>query len=714
MCLFFLLSAVNTYPLIFSLGSVTLNYTAFPWQHDWWFNSWLIAHGSDIIQSILTGSYFLDDVFYPLGTPTSLYVQSLFATIISRPLISVFPLSVVINLLIILSLTACGYATYLLGRHILKNDFFGLIAGCIFCSSPILIAQAKSHFVVLSTIFAIPLFVLFLIKTTESPTFRHSIFLSLSATVLAAGYLYFLNMLFVFTAIFLIHQFIQHKIHLIHIKYYLTAFFLFLPFFTFILYLLLHGSGFSIGSVLSQIRSESVDILAFFLSDVDHPIFGSLANEIRSHFLNNPILHSVYLGVPVLFFSIWSLISRHNSTRFWIFSALLFSVLSLGPVVHLHGKAMSFGLPQQSGYMPYMLYYLLLKPFVISDCSMFFIPGMLFWSLLASAGIHAFVSNRSKEGRTVLLALILCLMAFDYLSIPHTTLRIPDPGAFKIIRDDRDNASILNLPYRNDMISYLYIQSLCEKKMLNPGYPRRLDDDLRHYGDNFPVFARLKDIKDLSQHILNRDDLKAASDFQWFFNLKYIIIHKRYLKDDEVLSACRDFIVNAFSAVPVHEDSDFLILKLKSIASSGLLPGMPKNIDFSAQDQGSVFSGWSYPEKDDSGRTWRWSDGNQSVLILKTDAPEDYIMRCNLSPFICDRRNRQNITIFLNGGRLVQIDLSEGWRTYDVLVPRKLLRIGHNRFTFSYGYVCNPLENGMSSDSRFLAVAFDSIAFIRP
>jgi hypothetical protein len=74
---FFFLSTFNTYPLIFSLGSGTLNYTLYPWQHDWWFNSWLVFHGAEIIQRLASGSFFLNDVFYPLGTPISLYGQAL-------------------------------------------------------------------------------------------------------------------------------------------------------------------------------------------------------------------------------------------------------------------------------------------------------------------------------------------------------------------------------------------------------------------------------------------------------------------------------------------------------------------------------------------------------------------------------------------------------------------------------------------------------------
>lgn len=711
---FFALSVFNTYPLILSLESTTLNYTSCPWQHDWWFNSWLIFHEPEIIQRLASGSFFYDAVFYPLGTPISLYGQAFFATCAAQPLLKLFPLPVAMNLLILLSLSAAGYTAFLLGRHILKNDLFGLIAGVIFCSSPILIAQAKSHLVILTTIFAIPIYILFLVKTTEAPSFRNALSLSAAAIVLIFGYLYFLNMLFVFTLLFLILKTTEKKIGWAQIKYYTLSLLLFLPFVALLFPLFIHGSGLTIGVSLSQVRFESIDLFALFLPDLDHPFFGALVQGIRGRFLNNPILHSAYVGVPILILSFVSLKSDFSSTKLWILSVALFTLLSLGPVIHCGGVPISFGLSPETGYMPYALYYWLFKPLVISDCSMFFILSMVFWSILAAFGIKACVTYARGKTRVILMIGILCFVSFDFVSIPHTLLKIPDSKGLETIRDDPEDVSVLHLPYANDMIIYSYFQCLHGKKMLNPAYPRRLEEDYLHYGDNFPTFLRLKKMEALSAHGISRSDLEAAADFQSFFNLKYIVIHKTLLQQKEKVEALRDFIVNTFNAVPVFEDRSLLVLELNVVSSAKKLEMIARRIDFNGHERNVILSGWSYSEQSDSGRTYRWSNCKQSEMIVKSAETEDTVMRCTIVPFMVPDGQKQSLRVLLNGHLLEMVTLSEGWQTHDFHIPASVLRQGHNRFTFSYGYALSPLEKGLSADPRPLAVAFDSIKFIHP
>ena len=705
---FFALSIFNTYPLILSLESTILNYTSYPWQHDWWFNSWVIFHGVEIIQRLASGSFFYDSAFYPLGTPISLYGQLFFATCAAQTLLQLFPLPVAMNLLILLSLSAAGYTALILGRHILKNDLFGLIVGGIFCSSPILIAQAKSHLIVLTTIFAIPLYILFLMKTTENPTFKNALSLSAAAIVLTFGYLYFLNMLFVFTLLFLILKAIERKIGRAQIKFYILALLFFLPFVALVFLLFIHGSGLTIGVSLPQVRFESIDLFALFLPDLDHPFFGALVEGTRGRFLNNPILHSAYVGVSILILSFIALKSDFSSTKLWILSATLFTLLSLGPVIHCGGVPISFGLSPETGYMPYALYYWLFKPLVISDCSMFFILSMLFWSILAAFGIKSCVMDARGKMRVTVLIGILCLVSFDFVSIPHTLLKIPDSKGLETIRDDPEDVSVLHLPYANDMIIYSYYQLLHGKKMLNPPYPRRLENDFLHYGDNFPTFLQLKRMTGNSETPKTPIDLQAASAFQSFFNLKYIIIHKSLLPQKEKERALRGFIARAFHPVFLFEDSSLLVFQLPPVSFTEEKTDRLR-IEFNGHDQNALLSCWSPPERTDSGETFRWSNGKQSELIFKTVHPQDVILRCTVFPFLPPNEQNQTLQVFVNGNPVETRPLQKGKQTCDFHIPASFLHRGHNRLLFSYGYALSPLEAGLSADPRTLAVAFDSV-----
>ena len=712
--LFFALSVFNTYPLILSMGSTILNYTSYPRQHDWWFNSWLIFHGLEIIQRLASGSFFYDAVFYPLGAPTSLYGQVFFAACAAQPLLKLFPLPVAMNLLILLSLSAAGYTAFLLGRHIFKNDLFGLIAGAIFCSSPILMAQAKSHLVILTTIFAIPLYILFLLKITDNPTFRNVLSLSTAAIVLTFGYLYFLNMLFIFTLLFLLLKIIDRKIGTAQIKAYVLSLLLFLPFAALLIFLFTHLSGVTIGVSLSEVRFESIDLMALFLPDLDHPFFGTFVEAARGRFLNNPVLHSAYVGITILILSSIALKSNFHSAKLWIFSAALFTLLSLGPVIHWGGTPISFGLPPELGYMPYALYYGLFKPLVVSDCSMFFILNMLFWSMLAAFGIKACVTDAKGKMRVAALIAILCLVSLDFLGIPRPFLKIPDAGAFKAIVNDQKEVSVLHLPYANDMIIYSYFQYLHGKKILNPAYPRRLEKDFLQYGDNFPAFVKLKKMEALSARNVNSSDLKDAADFQSFFNLKYIVIHKTLLDQKEKIDALRDFIGRSFDAAPVFEDKSLLVLELNAVPAIQQREIPAQRIEFDGHERNVILNGWSYSERDESGMTYRWSNRNQSEMLIKTVDPKDTVMRCAIAPFISPDGRKQSLRILLNDRLLETTTLPEGLHTHDFHIPASFLHRGHNRFTFSYGYTLSPLQTGLGADPRTLAVAFDSIEFLHP
>ena len=703
--LFFALSIFNTYPLILSLESTTLNYTSRPWQHDWWFNSWLIVHEPEIVRHLASGSFFYDAAFYPLGAPISLYAQAFFAACAAQPLLKLFPLPIAMNLLILFSLSAAGYTAFLLGRHLLKSDLFGFVTGVIFCSSPILIAQAKSHLIVLTTIFAIPLYILFLIKTTENPKLKNALSLSAAAVLLSFGYLYFLNMLFLFTILFLILKITEKKIGRAQIKYYALSLFLFLPFLALLFPLLTHGSGFEIGASLSQVRSESVDLLALFLPDVDHPIFGGLVQGIRGRFLNNPILHSTYLGVSILILSLTALKSDFSTAKLWLFSATLFTLLALGPVIHFGGKPVLFGLPPETAYMPYALYHWLFKPLVISDCSMFFILSMLCWAILAAFGIRAFARVHNPKIRVAVLIGVFCLIALDFLGIPHPLLKIPDSSPFEFIIDDPEEVSVLHLPYANDMIIYSYFQCLHGKKMLNPPYPRRIENTFLHYGDNFPTFVRLKRMKRPSD--FSAFDPKAAKDFRWFFNLKYIVIHKTLFP--QKLQGLDQLLVNEFHALPVFDDASILVLKLDPVAQAKTLK---MSVDFDGRERNVILNGWSYFERDHDGRTYRWADRKQSEMIVKTDRPEDTVMRCTIAPLTAPNWEQQSLHVLINGHDLETVPLSEGWQTHDFFIPASLMHRGHNRFTFSYAYARRPPPKNSRSDPRSLAVAFDSVRFL--
>jgi hypothetical protein len=259
------------------------------------------------------------------------------------------------------------------------------------------------------------------------------------------------------------------------------------------------------------------------------------------------------------------------------------------------------------------------------------------------------------------------------------------------------------------MIIYAYYQCLHGKNMLNPPYPRRLETEFLHFGGNFPTFKRLmqKD-KTVGQEI-SRSDIEMAADFQWYFDLNHIIIHKTLMGSAERVKALQDFVASSFPITHISEDASLLILTLKPVSPSQRSGPKPARIDFDGKEPNVILTGWSYAEKNDSGRSYRWSDRRRSVMIIKMDRPAATVMRCVVAPFLLPGGKPQTLGLEVNGRHVEAKTLTEGWQEYAFAVPEAFLRPGHNRFAFSYGYARSPLECGQAADTRALGVAFDAV-----
>lgn len=84
----------------------------------------------------------------------------------------------------------------------------------------------------------------------------------------------------------------------------------------------------------------STDFLSFFLPSIFHPLFGDQVRPIYDNFSGNALEHTTFIGYTILILSVLVFLTlrKNDLPRFWLLSALLFSLFSLGPILSINGK----------------------------------------------------------------------------------------------------------------------------------------------------------------------------------------------------------------------------------------------------------------------------------------------------------------------------------------------------------------------------------------
>ena len=144
-----------------------------------------------------------------------------------------------------------------------------------------------------------------------------------------------------------------------------------------------------------------------------------------------------------------------------------------------------------------------------------------------------------------------------------------------------------------------------------------------------------------------------------------------------------------------------------------LIAGNSK-LDFGSPEARQLLrEGWSHDEQwgGDGQTTFIWSQGHRTEFYLGLAGLADYSLVVRCMPFSYKGSPQQELNISINNMSLGRIVLEDGWKTYQIQIPRTLLQDvvpGFFRVKFTYSHVTRPSElNAQSPDQRQLAVAFD-------
>jgi hypothetical protein len=491
----------------------------------------------------------------------------------------------------------------------------------------------------------------------------------------------------------------------------------------------------------------SADLVGWFTPTPLHPLFGAsnwpayLRAVVEG---NAPFrdVNTVFLGYGVLALAVVGALSAWKQARVWVWSAIVFAVFTLGPLLQVNGRFLfpfdnllrEQGLSQGVTFpLPFaLLHYIpIIKAnrvpnrfSVVLSLALAVLVGYgAYWVLSRVAGNR--VAGSKVAGSKVVTCyllpatLLLVVVLFDQVSVllPLTDARVPGP--YTAIAAEPGDFAILQLPlgWRNsfgtrgaEQTQLQSYQALHHKRML-AGNISRAPDFKFDYFTRIPLFRALTETelyRQVDAETLGRAHAQAG-ELMALYDVRYLIVHEpiplRYPYVD-TMPAVRDL---AFSLLPldpnpVASGDGATVYRVVQPP-----PPDPLRVDFgnwtAVPYRGE---GWA-DDEEVFAATANWVLGSEARFFFPVRGAGDRRLALHIAPFAYPGAPPQTLTLSLNGHPLdVNFSLREGWQVIETLLPESALRQGLNTLTLRFDHATRPSAVlPATSDDRPLSAAVD-------
>lgn len=747
---YLLLSILLTWPLVTKFTTHVVGSNIDEGSFIW--NLWWVKYA---ILDLHTNPLYTDYIFYPLGVSTAYYTLTLLNGLITIPLQLVTTPIVANNLVLLFSFTLSGFGAFILTLKVLQNSLISdpsiaghtgkpdpLSLGVVLASfvAGIVYAFPASRFIYgalgqenLTSTAWIPFFILFLVKSLGLPDnagtealngakiTRSSLFNAiiagvflLFATLTELTYAAFLG---IFVGLYLLWFLLASRNRLKNLiasimKIAVLGVTFLIGFAPFLNEMLRENTleGGYLTSTWGEADRFSADLLSFFVPTQLHPLLGAQSKLWSTGFTDIPI---EYLGFTVILLAMVAMIFYWRRVSFWLFSSTAFTVLSLGPVLHIKGTSifdfdglrLSFGLPFL------LLHYI---PLISANRvpNRFSIMLSLTLAVLVAFGLFwVFQKLSRKTYSTIFISFLVSgLILFEHLSIPLPLANAEPPAIYKTIGQEKGDFAILQLPlgWRNSygiqgsektiLQSY---QWLHQKRILGGNTSRNPDYKFAYFA-KAPILSSivaLEEGKTLSAATIETDR-KLAPQVLSFYDIHYVVVHRDYVK-----SEVESYLLSVLPLEKISEEGTTIGYEVVSDAA-----GFPESIDFGTPLSGlSRISGWAPDEVAPGNISLNWATSTKASLLLVFPEPRAYTVRLRMLPYAYTGGPAQRVTAEAGGIKLNTLELAFGWADYYLEIPPEVSRqrIVPLRLTFDYAVSPSTIEG--SSDKRTLAAAVDEV-----
>jgi hypothetical protein len=752
---YFILALALTYPLVLYLTTHVPGDGRDDPPLVW--NLWWVGHALlDLHSNPLTCSY----MFYPIGVNLTFFTLTILNAFLSVPLQMAAGVVLASNANLLLSYTVAGFGMYLLALDVLagggeRRSRFAwaaaFVAGLVYAFAPIkMIFASLGQFNMTSTQW-LPFCVLYLLRTARPPLaaspaaagpvrfvaaffppdsrrgLRSALLAALFLLLTAYAEFTFASFLGMFLAVYLAYLFATHRDIL------LTRW----MFGRLAVIGLVFVVGFwpILGSMLREMAIEGdysltagwgfadvfvADLLGFFLPSRLHPLLGGLAQEVERSF---SYTNFASVGIVVFVLAAVGLWARRRGSdgrvvapaSFWGLSALLYAILSLGPVLHIAGRWV-FDLDGLLVRVPLPFIILHYIPFIKANRypSRLHVLVILCLAVLVAYGVQAILgrtqtnADKTQGGaehsmsirrdrprlvsvrlRSFLAFLMVGALLFEYLAVPLPLSDLRTPQVYRTIAQDNAHAPVLQLPisWRN---SFQFIpqsftalpQEVNTVVMFQQFYqtthqgPILSGNTSRNPEFKFTYFLQAPVIRSIIALQEGRtvspqqvaDDRSLMPDVLRLLSFKYIVLHPPL-----VGGPVEEYIRAVFPVEPIPADAGLSAYRVIA----------PPAVDRLVIDMGSDLSnlyraeGWGEPQVV-GGRTVRWSDRQRARILLPLQ--DDRALTLTIEGlFPVTTEHAQNeVRIILNGRVLETLRQTPAAHTLSVQAAAGIARAGIN------------------------------------
>lgn len=467
--LYFILSILHSYPLIFHISDHVISFGGDTWQYVW--NLWWMKKA---LLDLNTSIFFTPYLSYPYGVSLINDVMMPIRNIIGLPfLLLTQNIIFTYNLLYLLALSFSCFSMFLLCYYLTKSLISSFIGGFLF---------GISHFTLinhinLTDLYFLPLFLLFFFMYVNKPERSNMIVLVLVwvALFLTDFYQFFYGTMAVslYFGMKLLFEKKHRKESLIHgIKVFLLAAIFILPFF---IKYLADNKTYKFYDTADQ-SLLSPDVFSFFVPSSHlafQPMVG-IANVFKKIFPNLSWIgaNEYFLRFTPLVLFIFSIFAvRKDAFYKYILVVLLVGfIFALGPYVKLAGEI--HFLPNDYQTLLYLPYSILAHVPILNNLrapGRFIILMELALSIFAAMGIKSLISHkRMKKYSLLLLMVIFTAINLETFIIPLHLTKVFIPQVYYDIAKDEKNNAVLNVPIRvwSDDEKFLLYQTIHEKPII--------------------------------------------------------------------------------------------------------------------------------------------------------------------------------------------------------------------------------------------------------
>jgi len=633
-------------------------------------NLWWLKHA---IFDLGTSPLYTDYIFYPLGINLVAFTSTFLNCILTLPIQFAFGVIVANNLVIYFALVIGGYGAFLLAREILarasiRAEGAAALAGMLYAFGAWHISYVAQGDPNLLSNEWLPFFALFLIRLKSART--NGVLAGLFVVLTACTELTFLPLIAVLTGSYLLYLLLTNRAMLdktFALSFALLGAVALLGVSPLVISLLNDFAryGYYLAPGMGRVAIFSAEPGSFFVPPAQHPVLGQWARQITD--VNTRYAFIGYSALVLAALGAFSYRANHRA-GFWIFAAILFALILLGPTLIVGGNATGVPLP-----------FAILRaiPLVNAERHPVRYNAMLMLSLvpLIALGAHDLLEHVRWRGST--LGALIALFVFEQLFLPIAMSDLRTPEIFRTIRSDPGDFTVLDLPlgWRNSVIiqgkldyKAQFLQTAHVKRMIS-GQTSRNPPFKFQYFLELPIINSLIALEDGREIDENRRalDVSAAPEVLRFFNIRYVVA-QRALTEPRVL----DYARATLPLTEFYRDETYLIYRVDAMPP-------PNTIRVTAETARLYFDdGWGRAQYFADGSGYLWATRGDSVMWLpltRTDTALTFRLR--------GARDGQKIAVRVNGTNLGELTATNEWNTFTLRVPGALVRDGLNEFVFA-------------------------------